>query len=343
MTLRPPPSIRPAPPSLDRVVDDDGEPLLGTYFQPLARVDFANVRKRVGQVAAFSMRKRWFYFAIATDELWIGAAIVDVGYATQSFAFAAHHGKGMLADASFLGAPKVGARVGSIVEEGSDAWFRAPGASLAFRRGVGVSAWDVVIDTADLKVLATIDTARAPNPLTAIAKPLGGDATVTSKRALMDVRGTAVIKGERHSLDGGLGGMDYTQGLLPRVTAWRWAFLLGRTTEGTRIALNLVEGFNGQPECGVWLGRDVISVGEGRFTFDRANPLGPWKVTTTDGAVDLEFTPVGAHTEARDLVLVRSEFVQPVGTFRGTIRLPGREPVEIDGAPGVVEDQSVRW
>ena len=339
----PPMSIRPSAPAIDRVVDEHGEPLLGTYFAPLARVDLANTRKRVGQLVAFSMRKRWFYVAIATDDLWIGAAIVDAGYATQAFVFAASPTGKMLCDLSWLGPPKIGARVGSYPEEGTDVWFRQPGIHMALRRAKGAAAYDFVVDHVDLKVLATLDTLRAPSPITAIAKPLGGDVTVTSKRALMDVRGTAVIKGDRFSLDGALGGSDYTQGLLPRVTAWRWAFLLGRTTEGTRVGLNLVEGFNGQPECAVWLGRDVFSVGEGRFTFDRRDPLAPWHVTTTDGAVDLEFTPVGAHSEARDMVVVRSDFTQPVGTFRGTIRLPGREPVELEAAPGVVEDQSVRW
>lgn len=345
MTTRVPESILPPPafpaPPYD-LVDSNGEPRLGTYFGAPARVDLSAVARRLGPAESLSRHKRWFYTAISTDELYIGTAIVDVGYAANAFVIVSSPREGVIAEASFLGLSGVGCRVGDLPEEGADARFRAPGAHFRLRRRAG-TAYDLVVDTAKVRVYATLDTARAPSALTAVARPLGGDVNVTEKRALMDVKGEVHVRGERHLLDGGLGGMDYTQGFLPRVTAWRWAYMLGRNGDGRRVAMNLVEGWNGQPECGVWIDRRLYSVGEGRFTFDRAHPLAPWQVTTTDGAVDLRFDPVGMHAEERDLVLIRSNFVQPVGTFHGTLRLPDREEIPIDGVAGVVEDQSVRW
>ncbi|MCC6645259.1 MAG: DUF2804 domain-containing protein [Polyangiaceae bacterium] len=344
-TDRPPESILPPPAFPDPpecLFDDSGAPKIGTYFGPIARVDLSPAVARLGRAEAFSRHKRWFYTAVSTDELWLGAAIVDTGYAANAFAYVSSHERGVLATTSHLGVPGLGCRVGDLPEEGADARFRSLDAHLRLRRREGSSAYELVVDSKELQAWATIETARAPWPLTAIARPLGGEVNVTEKRALCDVRGEVRFRGERHVLDGGLAGMDYTQGLLPRMTAWRWAYMLGRTDAGLRVALNLVEGFNGGVECGVWVGRRLYAVGEGRFEFDRNNPDKPWRVTTACGAVDLRFESVGVHAERRDLLLIRSEFVQPVGRFFGAVRVGDRE-VEIDGVPGVVEDQSVRW
>lgn len=342
---RPPESILPPPAFPDppeHLFDEAGAPKIGTYFGPFERIDLSPAIARLGRAEAFTKHKRWFYTAISTDQLWVGAAIVDTGYAANAFAYVSSHDRGILATTSHLGVPGLGCRVGDLPEEGADASFRALDAHLHLRRRRGSTAYELVVDTKALQVWATLETARAPWPLSAIARPLGGDVNVTEKRALCDVRGEVHVGGARYLLDGGLGGMDYTQGLLPRMTAWRWAYMLGRTDSGVRVAMNLVEGFNGEVECGVWVGRRLFAVGEGRFEFDRANPSKPWRVTTTCGAVDLRFESVGVHAEKRDLMLVRSEFVQPVGKFFGTVRVGDRE-VEIDGVPGVVEDQSVRW
>ncbi|HQR80743.1 MAG TPA: DUF2804 family protein, partial [Actinomycetota bacterium] len=62
----------------------------------------------------------------------------------------------------------------------------------------------------------------------------------------------------------------------------------------------------------------------------------------SDGKVDLIFDPIGVHRESLDLRLVRTRFLQPVGEFTGTIRL-GRRTLQIEGLPGVVENQDTLW
>jgi hypothetical protein len=145
------------------------------------------------------------------------------------------------------------------------------------------------------------------------------------------------------SLDGGLAGYDFTSGMLARHTWWRWGFALGRLAGGVPFALNLVEGFVGEAECAAWIGGELVGLGEGRFTFDRAHPAEPWSVRTADGIADLTFRPGAVHEERRDLLLVGSRFVQPCGAWSGTLALPGRPAVTIDRALGVTEDQDVTW
>jgi hypothetical protein len=83
-------------------------------------------------------------------------------------------------------------------------------------------------------------------------------------------------------------------------------------------------------------------IGEGRFELDEKRPLRPWKVTTTEGALDLEFVPGGAHSDTTNFGVVRARFLHPVGAYRGTLKIAGRT-LEIDDMLGVAEDQDVLW
>ena len=179
--------------------------------------------------------------------------------------------------------------------------------------------------------------------LTAIARIPDGIINVTEKRALLPAWGSLRLGDRVCSLDHGVAGYDLTRGLLARRTQWRWAFSLGKTSEGEPLALNLVEGFVGAPECAIWLGDTVTRVGEGRVSFDRERPEEPWSVRTADGSVDLQFTPGDFHREERDLVVASARFVQGVGRFSGRITVPGQRERSVNGALGVTEDQNTLW
>jgi hypothetical protein len=49
------------------------------------------------------------------------------------------------------------------------------------------------------------------------------------------------------------------------------------------------------------------------------------------------------HIEHRNLLVVSSTYVQPMGTFSGSIHVQGRGKIELERALGVVEDQRVVW
>jgi hypothetical protein len=107
------------------------------------------------------------------------------------------------------------------------------------------------------------------------------------------------------------------------------------------VALNLVEGFVGEAECAAWVDGEVFPLGEGRFTFDAKNPLREWRVESEGGGVDMRFNPGGAHDEHRNLGVVSSRFLHPIGAYTGKLRAGGRE-LDVT-ALGVTEDQDVTW
>jgi hypothetical protein len=93
----------------------------------------------------------------------------------------------------------------------------------------------------------------------------------------------------------------------------------------------------------VWLDGSLHAIDpDAQITYDEQAPDRPWQIRTSDGALDLEFTPIGVHRESLNLGLVRSRFLQPVGEFRGTVSAGG-ESVEVVDLPGVVENQDVLW
>lgn len=327
------PSLAPAPVSfLDART---GAPAYGAYSGPLPSV----VLGPLGLRDRIARRKRWVYVAVATDEMWFSLAIVRTGYAATAFAFAYDlRGNRMMLDRTVLG-PSAVARVSDDFHaQGEIARFAMGKTTLALtRRG---SALDVRVRMRDLEIDAAVDEGSGPPAITAITRLGDGLVNGTEKRALLSLRGRARCGHREVVLDDGVAGYDYTHGLLPRHTQWRWAFALGKAKSGEPFGFNVVQGFVGEAECAAFVGDDVVPIAEPRFELDVAEPMGPWRIQG-DG-IDLAFRPGGVHAQHTNLVVVKSRFVQPVGVFTGTIRAGGRE-VRVESLPGVVEDQDVLW
>jgi hypothetical protein len=342
-------------------------PRFGSYRGSPERIELARLaRGPLAPLVRIARHKRWFYLAIASEPLLVGLAVVRLGYASNAFAFVYQAGeRRMLVDASSMGPPSA-ARVGDSTADGILARYRFGrfGASITGDGG----GYTVAAAARGLDLRARLDAVFAPPSITAIAPLPGNRVAVTEKRALLAVSGEMTVAGQRFALDGGLAAYDYTQGLLARRTAWRWAFALGLAKNGEPFALNLVQGHVGQAECAAWTRDGVHPLAEGRFEFEPGNRLAPWQVTTADGQVDLRFSPGAIHAETKDLGVIRSRFVQPVGTYEGTVRLGNgrsgngasgngpsgngpsgngwdtkRPVVEVQAMLGVAEDQDVLW
>lgn len=318
-----------------------GTPALGSYRGPLPPVDLAPLRR--GTLFRLARHKRWTWVGVVSDEVFLGLAIVDLSYAASTFAFAVERSSGRrLSDRSALGPGFLGS-VNGFPEEGAEARFTLGRRRAAVVRPAGATAWTVHAELDDLLLEARLESTGAPPPLSAIAEPRPGAIAATQKRALLPVTGTLRAAGRTFDLDRAEAGIDYSHGYPPRHTVWNWCFALGRARSGERVALNLVQGFVGEAECVAWVGDVLYPLPEGRFTHDPEHPLAPWRVRTGDDAANLEFAPQAMHREDRRLGVISSRFAQVAGHFHGTLALPGRPPLELDGVPGVVEDQDMLW
>lgn len=337
------------------VADAAGYPAFGTYRGGLAEVDLRRLSGRYGLSRSLRLlkQKRWQFVLVATPEVAAVFAIMDLSYSTGAFVTAVDlPRRKVLFDGSYLGPPGPLGSVGDRPGEGLSARFLSPGAYLSCARAMGserytqnIAAWKPPLG-GRLRWKGEVLAAGGPPALTVIS-PLSGDGVVnvTQKWAGLLGFGTLSAGGRTYSLDGGVAGLDYSQGYLARHTTWRWAMGVGRMPDGTALGLNLAEGINDETdevnENALWIGPRLVPLSRARFDFNRQDALDEWRVHTTGGEVELRFRPLFAHREARNLLLVRSRFTQPIGTFTGRLTLDGQElPVSLTG---VTEEQDVLW
>jgi hypothetical protein len=164
--------------------------------------------------------------------------------------------------------------------------------------------------------------------------PHGAQWIWTRKQAGVAARGTVRLGGRTLAV-GALAVVDDTAGYHARHTAWRWSAGVGRTDDGRAVGWNLVSGVNDPPvasERTLWLDGVPAEVAPCTFTDDLSR-------VRAEGGLDLAFA-AGATRERHDeLLLVRSDYVQPFGSFSGT--LPGG--LTLAEGSGVMEDHRARW
>ncbi len=345
-------------PSAPHSVEDAlGAPRFGTYQGSLDAVKLGALRGewQPSALERLVVHKRWLYGFVATREVAALFAVVDLGYTSSAFVMAVDFvTQRVLVDSGRLGPPRPLVRVNEYVGAGLEVGLRLPGAEFRASRPFGDERYHLDVRLGlgtplvrpSLVMHADLLAAGAAPPLTVIAPVEGGRVNVTQKWGGLQAFGELEAGGKRYRLEGGVGGLDSTHGYLARRTAWRWAFVCGRLSDGSPVGINLVEGFNESRddvnENAVWLGDRLFAVGRARFEWNHDDVLDRWRVTTVDGALELTFRPIAAHRELRDLVLVRSRFSQPVGKWSGTLRLDG-QTYTLEEQPGVAEDQDVLW
>jgi hypothetical protein len=157
----------------------------------------------------------------------------------------------------------------------------------------------------------------------------------TRKQAGVPVTGSVRVDGREYALDC-LGAVDETAGYHQRHTTWSWSTGVGRGANGERVGWNLVTGVNDGPtnsERTVWVDGEPRETAPVTFADDLTS------VSFHDTGERLDFSAWGAREDRTNLLLVRSAYSQPFGTFTGT--LPGG--IRLQEGYGVMEWHDVHW
>jgi hypothetical protein len=140
------------------------------------------------------------------------------------------------------------------------------------------------------------------------------DQVWTRKQAGVPVRGSIDVQGRSYEVDC-LGAVDETEGRHARHTTWSWSAGVGRSVDGSRIGWNLVTGVNDEPtgsERCVWVDGAPGEVGPVEFARDLS------RVSFAEGGA-LEFVEWGTREDRTNMLLLRSTYRQPFGTFSGEL------------------------
>jgi hypothetical protein len=166
-----------------------------------------------------------------------------------------------------------------------------------------------------------------------VVTPDGAAYAWTSKRTPL-ARGSVRVAGRDWNIEG-TAIVDDSDGYHARHTSWRWSAGCGRSADGRTLAWNLVEGIHDSPQASertLWLDGRPGEVEPVRF-----DPGLAW--LRFGSGEELRFSPEATRRRDDNLLLVRSRYEQPFGTFSGT--LPGG--VELAEGYGVMERHDAVW
>jgi len=161
-----------------------------------------------------------------------------------------------------------------------------------------------------------------------VASPHGRSFIWTRKQPVR-ARGTVRVGGREIGVDAP-GLIDDSAGYHARHTAWEWSAGAGTSAAGERLVWNLVTGVHDGTDVSertVWVDGSAHAVGPVVFS------------PALDAVGELRFVEEARRARRDGLVLFASDYVQPFGTFSGT--LPGG--VDLREGYGVMERHTARW
>jgi len=333
---------------VDRLIGERGQPRFGVFEEPVGEINYRNYDWRSPMDRP---RPRWrrhwgfnqFQFVSVQGPDWIAAvAVVDLKLISNCFFYLYDFNRGRLLESSQLQPLGRKSHIEPRPEDGG-CFFARGQTEVAItvedaRRQVSVRsgkaiAFDIAVDQA--------------SPPLRLCSPAGYNGWVyTQKWAGLPVTGQIQWNGEtwtcgpRHRAS-----IDWSCGFMRRETAWNWACLAGCLDDGTSVGLNLAVGVNesGMTENALWWDGELIKLDTAVFEFQRYRPEAPWRVTTSDGCVDLCFEPAGIRAERINALILASNFRQYCGTFSGRLRAPDGQWHAVTGLRGLVEDHYARW
>lgn len=165
------------------------------------------------------------------------------------------------------------------------------------------------------------------------ASPAGRGGYAWTRKTPVRGRGSVEVEGRTIELDCA-GIVDESAGYHDRHVEWRWSAGVGRAESGEAIAWNLVDGIHDDDRASerrVWVDGEARPLGRCDFADDLSG------VRIEDGG-DLRFTSWGAREDRTNVLILRSFYRQPFGTFAGDIG-----GLRLAEGFGVMEHHDVYW
>jgi hypothetical protein len=157
-----------------------GQPAVGRYGGRIARIGWSGLATRPGWLWRKLHHKRWHYVGLGDERLFIGVAIVDVGWTCTAFAYLFDRTqRRLLADWRQDGLPGLQGGVSDAPLSDARAWFRAARVRVELAHQRSDDSLQLTVRTPALLVRAQFALADMPPPLLAIGPIAGGIAHAT--------------------------------------------------------------------------------------------------------------------------------------------------------------------
>lgn len=294
--------------------------------------------------------KRWHYQSIVTPQYFFAFALVDLGYAAKVFAYLVDRSRPKEKyEYTYLSPLGRGLQFADSSVAGQTTWQEgANRLSVSYQNG-----WQIAVDlrlgTVRVHGHVSVENDEA---LALLFRLPTGHPAYTHKAAGLRAHGSLFANDAAMDLRDAVASLDWTRSLALRETRWLWCSLQGHSG-GRRVGLNLSalvydDAKGDSQENALWIDGRVYPLGGVTFSLPSDPRTEPWQIRSNDSSqaeVDLVFTPYGTREEQLHLGLVMSRFIQPYGSYQGTLfsKESGLPSLSVEGLFGVVETHHCLW
>ncbi|BBE30708.1 hypothetical protein OSSY52_08490 [Tepiditoga spiralis] len=165
----------------------------------------------------------------------------------------------------------------------------------------------------------------------------------TSKQNCLPAMGRINIEGRIYSfhIKNTLASFDYGRGIWPYKTFWNWASFSG-FKDGEKFGINLGYGWtkgSGVNENCVFYDNKMYKLNdEVEFIYDKLDK----EVIIKSSEVDIVFKTEYIREEKTNVVVLKSNLKQAIGSFSGIIKFKNKE-IEFKDIFGIIEEHKARW
>ncbi|MCP3872640.1 MAG: DUF2804 domain-containing protein [Desulfobacteraceae bacterium] len=295
--------------------------------------------------------KRWCYMGIIHPDIIFGCAVVHLGYIASAFAFGFDRKEQKMMNHSLVFPPVGQVRYDRNPENGVCSYKSLRGKLTLTHHKKPVQS---TINTsfflpgksliADIKV---IEPDSGISPMHFLMPMKNSKPAFTSKTAGLKAKGNITINKKSFNLSSKntFAVFDWTHGFYPRQTFWNWACGAGFSDDGAQIGFNFSSGVyeNGLQENIVWINGTPYKQKDMTFQYDTKNPEQPWRIKSKDDLINLRFSPEGIRRANDNLGIIISKFIQPCGSFEGSIKTKDNPTFHLSHVGGVVEEHFAKW
>ena len=206
-----------------------------------------------------------------------------------------------------------------------------------------------------MPLIVDVKLTDAPQDRICIATPFAGKKThfyFNQKINCMHAEGY-VQMGERSYVLGAspkdMGLLDWGRGVWTYKNTWYWSSL-STEQDGVPIGFKLGYGFGNNDQASenmLFVGKEVYKLNDVKMDIPLnrvggPNFMEPWTFRSSDGCIDMRFTPILDRKSDTNLLILRSNQHQVFGYFDGVIKADGKE-FPINHKLGFAEKVYNRW
>jgi hypothetical protein len=136
------------------------------------------------------------------------------------------------------------------------------------------------------------------------------------------------------------GALDWGRGVWTYKNRWYWSSASG-LIQGKTFGFNLGYGFTDRSPASenvLIYENKIHKLDEVKFHIEPNNYMAPWKFTSNDNRLNLDFQPIVDRNSALNLILLKSIQHQVFGLFNGTVVLDSGKTLELKNFLGFAED-----